>query len=157
MDRLERLRWMTARQFHILEAARQFSAIWDLRYPTIRDLEERHLEAVESFWWRAPLSTACYVNRLPNKRWRDVQPLNYDTPEADRNDCMSAICGTLHARGFLRQDVMDVLRIGGDVHSRHLNMWRRESMDYRWMVCSMRGDLAHKALRNLVLGYPRAC
>jgi len=157
MDRLERMPWMTARQHHIIEAACQFSAMWELHHPKIRELRELRWEAIDLFWWRCPLSDDAYVNRLPNKRWRDVQPINYDTPQADRMDCMSAICGTLHARGFLRQYVMDVLKIGGDLHSRHLNLWRQESMDYRFMICSMRGDLAHKALRNLVLGYPGAC
>ena len=142
----------------MLEAAISFSAMWELAHPNKNDLREEGLRAIDRFWWRCPeRQSSCFVNRLPNKRWRDVQPVNYDTPARDRQSCMAAIVGTLDARGFLREYVCDFLHIGSGTHSVHLQLWRAESLEYRFMVCAMKGDLAHKALRNFVLGLPGAC
>ena len=158
MDRLGRAGAGQRLARRVLSAACDFSSIWDLRHPSKEEIRHLGLDAVALFWWRCDdICDQAYVELKPNARYRSVDVHDWDTPVADRLACMAAICGTLHARGLHRETVCDVLKIGSEIHSKSLNRWRAESMDYRFMVCALRGDLAHKALRAFVLGLPGAC
>lgn len=156
MDRLERLPWLNNRNRIILSTALDFCEMWDLPHPVHAQLLKEKRRSIRHFWWRSWHSAAC-INSLPNKRWRDIEPEKYDTPASDRLACMSAICGSLNARHFTPYHICALLDFSPAVFYDSLKRWRAESIEYRFMVCAMKGDLAHKALRNFVLGLPGAC
>ena len=147
---------MTNRTAIAIQTAIDFSAMWDLAHPNQKELARDKRNALRRFWWRSWDSVA-RVNARPNKRWRDIHPEKYDAPVQDKLDCMAAICGSLYNRQYAVVQICQTLDFSESICYQAVARWRAETLDYRWMVCSMRGDLSHRALRDLVLGYPGAC
>lgn len=139
----------------ILETAVNFSEMFDLPCPSRVEMYVLPPEAVvDQFWWRLHArSHVSHFLRVPSwpKDWKERYPCE------DRRTCLECIVGCLAGRlPDQRQLCLNVLMMGAGTWSDALKSWRSRSQDYRWMMAHLAGDLKHRALRELVLGYRNA-
>ena len=133
----------------VLLMAADYADMYELGRPPKESFDRQHpLQLAQQFFW----NTTHRRKSIGLLQVEDDPISNPTHPEFDAPTCWACICGECRIMTLSRLDIPILLATSsGRIHD-GWRRWDTFSTDFKTSVRGLRGDLAHDALRKLVLG-----